>query len=70
MTGTIKSFNADKGFGFITASKSYGGGDYFFHYTALKNCKMRELSDGDEVEFEEVDHPKGPRAEDVFLVSA
>jgi CspA family cold shock protein len=64
MTGRVKKIEADKGFGFIqgTDNKSY-----FFHRSALKNIKIDALEVGQDVEFEESDSAKGPRADDVFV---
>lgn len=63
MTGTVKRIVKDKGFGFILGEDRK---EYFFHRTALKNKKFEELAEGDEVEFEDSDGSKGPRAEDVY----
>ena len=64
MTGKIKNLTKEKGFGFILGED---GNEYFFHHTALKNCKMDDLERGREVTFEETEGTKGPRAEDVFV---
>lgn len=64
MTGTIKHLLNDKGCGFI---KGQNGTEYFFHRSALKNADFDTLEMGREVTFEDVDTPKGPRAEDVFV---
>ena len=61
-TGTVKFFNADKGFGFITPDE--GGNDVFVHITALKDAGIGDLKDGQRVSFEtEPDkRGKGPKA--------
>ena len=56
--GRIKKLT-DKGFGFIDTGK----GDLFFHLSSLKDCRYEELQEGQEVEYEEGEGPKGPRAE-------
>ena len=60
--GTVKWFNDDKGFGFISQS---GGKDVFVHYTAIQREGFRSLAEGDAVTFEVVDGPKGPQAANV-----
>lgn len=62
-TGTVKWFNDDKGFGFIT--RDDGGTDCFVHYSAIEGGGFKSLSEGDKVEFEVVDGQKGPAAENV-----
>lgn len=64
MKGTIKTLVKDKKFGFI---KSEGGADFFFHHSALKNTEFDSLTLGQEVEFEDSEGAKGPRAEDIFV---
>ena len=66
MTGTIRTLRVDKGFGFI---KDSAGKDYFFHQTAIFGEGINDLREGDSVEFEVVDGPKGPRAEKVRRTS-
>ena len=64
ITGTVKFFNGDKGFGFITPED--GQKDVFVHYTALQdNGGYRNLNEGDRVEFHIEPSDKGPRAADV-----
>ncbi len=62
MEGTIKRLT-DRGFGFIT----YEGAekDLFFHSNELKNVQFNDLKEGDKVEFEIADSPKGPNATNV-----
>lgn len=61
--GTVKWFNADKGFGFITPED--GTKDCFVHYSAIQGDGYRSLNEGDSVEFDVVDGQKGPAAENV-----
>jgi cold shock protein len=60
--GTVKWFNSEKGFGFIAVE---GGSDLFVHYTAIEADGYRSLEDGQRVEFEVGQGPKGPQAERV-----
>lgn len=61
--GTVKWFNATKGFGFLTTED---GQDVFVHYTALEgNGEFRTLDEGQAVEFEIVEAEKGPQASNV-----
>ena len=63
--GTVKWFNADKGFGFITRDD---GDDVFVHYSSLNSQGFKTLDEGARVEFEVVDGAKGPAASNVTLV--
>ena len=63
MNGTVKWFNSDKGFGFITPSD--GSEDVFVHFSALNMDGFKELKDGERVEFEVVEGEKGPQAANV-----
>jgi cold shock protein len=65
-TGTVKWFNADKGFGFI--EQDGGGADVFVHYSAIASQGYRELRDGQKVEFEITQGQKGPQAANVRVV--
>jgi cold shock protein len=60
--GTVKWFNEQKGFGFITQEE---GGDVFVHYSAIEGGGFRSLNEGDEVEFTVTQGPKGPQAQAV-----
>ncbi len=62
--GTVKWFNDQKGFGFITPED--GGKDCFVHHSAIQAQGFRSLSEGDKVEFEVAQGPKGPAAENVM----
>ncbi|KSW29452.1 cold-shock protein [Cellulomonas sp. B6] len=61
--GTVKWFNAEKGFGFITPEG--GGQDLFVHYSAIQVDGYRSLDEGQSVEFEVGQGTKGPQAEQV-----
>jgi cold shock protein len=63
--GTVKWFNSEKGYGFIAVD---GGQDLFVHYTAIDMEGYRSLEDGQHVEFEVGQGPKGPQAEQVRIV--
>ncbi len=60
--GTVKWFNDAKGFGFITQE---GGPDLFVHHTAIVSEGFRSLSEGEQVEFDVVQGPKGLQAANV-----
>jgi CspA family cold shock protein len=64
--GTVKWFNNEKGFGFIT--REDGGKDCFVHQTAIQGEGYRSLNEGDRVEFEETQGPKGPAAQNVVRI--
>jgi CspA family cold shock protein len=66
VTGTIRTLRVDKGFGFIKDDK---GQDYFFHQSAISGEGIGDLREGDSVEFEVGQGPKGPRAENVRRTS-
>ena len=61
--GTVKWFNADKGFGFIAIDG--GGPDVFVHYSAIAMSGYRTLEDNQRVEFEVVQGDRGPQADQV-----
>lgn len=62
MKGTVKWFNEAKGFGFIAQES---GKDVFVHYSAISGAGFKTLNEGDTVEFDIVDGPKGPSAANV-----
>jgi CspA family cold shock protein len=61
-TGTVKWFNAKKGYGFISTDE---GNDVFVHHSDIKEEGFRTLNEGQKVEFEVADGPKGTHARDV-----
>jgi CspA family cold shock protein len=61
--GTVKWFNDTKGFGFI---QQESGEDVFVHYTAISGEGFKTLKEGEEVEFEVTEGPKGPQASNVM----
>ena len=63
MKGTVKWFNDSKGFGFITPDD--GSKDVFVHQSAIASSGFRSLTEGDKVEFQTEQGPKGPQAKDV-----
>ena len=65
-TGTVKWFNGEKGFGFITQD---GGADVFVHFSAISGSGYRNLQENDKVEFEVTSGPKGPQAQNVRVVT-
>jgi cold shock protein len=65
-TGTVKWFNNDKGFGFITPDE--GGKDLFVHHSAIQANGYRSLDDGARVNYESEDGPKGPKAVNVSQI--
>ncbi|MFE2994774.1 cold-shock protein [Nocardia sp. NPDC059246] len=66
-TGTVKFFNADKGFGFIT--QDAGGPDVFVHFSAIQSTGYKSLQENDRVEYDVVQGAKGPQAENVVVVT-
>ena len=64
--GTVKWFNSEKGFGFITKD---GGPDVFVHFSAIESDGYRELRENQRVEFNVKDGDKGPQAENVVPVA-
>jgi cold shock protein len=65
-TGTVKWFNNDKGYGFITPED--GGKDLFVHHTGIDGEGFKSLPEGARVEFEATEGPKGPQATNVRVV--
>ena len=66
MTGKIRTLRVGKGVGFI---KDENGNEYFFHQSAIYGEGINDLREGDSVEFEIRQGPKGPRAENVRRTS-
>jgi CspA family cold shock protein len=66
VTGTVKWFNAAKGYGFI---ERQGGPDVFVHFTAIQADGFRSLQEGQQVEFSIENGPKGLQAANVTLVN-
>jgi CspA family cold shock protein len=64
-TGTVKWFNADKGFGFISRE---GGDDVFVHFSAIQSTGFRTLEEGQRVEFDVAPGRKGEEAQNVRVV--
>jgi CspA family cold shock protein len=66
ITGTVKWFNGEKGFGFATPDD--GSKDVFVHYSAIQMSGFRNLDEGDRIEFEVEMGDKGPKAVNVTKV--
>jgi cold shock protein len=64
--GTVKWFNAEKGFGFITPDG--GGQDLFVHHTAIQSQGFRTLDENQRVNFDVTQGPKGPQASNVTKI--
>lgn len=64
--GTVKWFNAAKGYGFIARE---GGKDVFVHFSAIQGDGYRSLNEGEQVEFSIEDSPKGPQAVNVVKMA-
>ncbi|WMJ80949.1 MULTISPECIES: cold-shock protein [Clostridium] len=62
MTGTVKWFNSEKGFGFITTEE---GNDVFAHFSQIQKEGFKTLEEGQKVSFEIVDGAKGPQASNI-----
>jgi CspA family cold shock protein len=65
-TGTVKWFNGEKGFGFISQEE---GPDVFVHFSAISGTGYRNLNENDKVEFELANGPKGPQAQNVRVIA-
>ena len=66
INGTVKWFNGDKGFGFIARE---GGADVFVHFSAIQSDGFRNLQEGQKVEFNVEQGPKGPQAANVTVLN-
>lgn len=64
-TGTVKWFNAEKGFGFISREE---GGDLFVHFSAIQGTGYRSLEEGQRVEFDVTPGRKGEEAQNVRVI--
>jgi CspA family cold shock protein len=64
--GTVKWFNAEKGFGFITPEE--GGADLFVHFSAIQGSGFKSLDEGQRVSFESAQGQKGPQAINVTKI--
>ena len=67
ITGTVKWFNREKGYGFISREN---GDDVFVHYSSIQGDGFRNLEEGDPVEFAVESSPKGPHATEVTVVTS
>jgi CspA family cold shock protein len=65
-TGTVKWFNDEKGYGFITPDE--GGRDLFVHFSGIAGDGFRSLAEGSKVSYEEENGDKGPKAVSVSLI--
>ena len=65
VTGTVKWFSRQKGYGFIERE---GGDDVFVHFSAIQGEGFRNLEEGDQVEFTIESSPKGPQAAEVVRI--
>lgn len=62
ITGTVKWFSDSKGYGFIERE---GGDDVFVHHSAIEGQGFKTLAEGEPVEFDVIEEPKGPKAQNV-----
>ena len=67
MQGTVKWFNEKKGFGFITPED--GSEDIFVHFSSINSTGYKALSEGDKVEYDKGQGPKGEQANDVSVIN-
>ncbi|GAA0102844.1 MULTISPECIES: cold-shock protein [Paraclostridium] len=65
MNGTVKWFNNEKGFGFISVE---GGEDVFVHFSAIQTDGFKSLEEGQKVNFNVVEGARGPQAENVTIL--
>jgi CspA family cold shock protein len=63
LKGTVKWFNAEKGYGFIRSDE---GEDLFVHFSAIQGDGFKSLDEGQEVEFDKVNGERGPQAANVY----
>lgn len=66
LQGTVKWFNSDKGFGFITPADN--GKDLFVHFSGILGTNFRTLNEGDKVEYSLQNSDRGPSAVDVTVI--
>jgi CspA family cold shock protein len=67
VTGTVKWFSTEKGYGFIQREE---GSDVFVHYSAIQGAGFKNLNEGQRVEFTVEQSPKGPQAANVVILDA
>ncbi len=65
MNGTVKWFNSEKGFGFITGED---GKDVFAHFSQINSDGYKSLEEGQKVSYDVVNGPKGPQAENITII--
>ncbi len=65
MNGTVKWFNAEKGFGFITGEDEK---DVFAHFSQINSNGYKSLQEGQQVSYDVVNGPKGPQAENITII--
>ncbi len=65
MTGTVKWFNSEKGFGFITTEE---GNDVFAHFSQIQKEGYKSLEEGQKVSFEIIEGQKGPQAGNIEVI--
>ncbi len=65
MNGTVKWFNGEKGFGFITGED---GNDVFAHFSQINSEGYKSLDEGQKVSYDVVEGPKGPQAENISVL--
>ena len=65
MNGTVKWFNSEKGFGFITGEDE---NDVFAHFSQINSDGYKSLQEGQKVSFDVVKGPKGPQAENITII--
>ena len=65
MTGKVKWFNSEKGYGFITTEE---GNDIFAHFSQIQKDGFKTLEEGEDVSFEVVDGDKGPQATNIVVL--